>query len=107
MSGRGPARVGDLVQGLLRERGLDTQLRRQGVLEDWAERVGERIASVTRPTRVADAVLFVEVRSSAWMMELNLMKREILARVNEGRGEAPIERIVFTLMEGGTHADTE
>jgi hypothetical protein len=41
----------------------------------------------------------VEVRSSPWLMELNLMKREILTRLNEGRGDAPIEKLVFVLAE--------
>jgi len=43
--------------------------------------------------------LFVEVRSSAWLMELSMMKDDFLERVNARLGEAPIERIVFVLAE--------
>jgi hypothetical protein len=32
-------------------------------------------------------------------MELNFMRGEILRRLNEGRTEAPIEKIVFVLSE--------
>jgi predicted nucleic acid-binding Zn ribbon protein len=50
---------------------------------------------------VAASTLFVEVRSSAWLMELSLMKEALLERVNaELGGEGTIDRIVLTLMEG-------
>jgi predicted nucleic acid-binding Zn ribbon protein len=77
------------------------QLERTTALAEWPERVGERIAAVTRARSVAEATLFVEVRSSAWLMELNMMKGDILARVNEGHDEAPLEKLVFVLSEEG------
>lgn len=97
MSGGGePTRLGDLVKPFLREKGVDRQLRRVEVLEAWPELVGERVAEVTRAVRLSEGTLFVEVRSSAWLMELNMMKNQVLTRVNEGRDEATrIERIVF------------
>jgi predicted nucleic acid-binding Zn ribbon protein len=48
---------------------------------------------------VDEDALLVEVRSSAWIMELSLMKDRFLERVNERLEEAPIERIVFVLAE--------
>ena len=88
---------------MLERSGLVEQLGRVGVLDDWAERVGEAVARVTRPREVSGGTLIVEVRSSPWLMELNMMKGEFLRRVNEGR-EARIERIVFVLGEGQTGA---
>ncbi|HSR40670.1 MAG TPA: DUF721 domain-containing protein, partial [Longimicrobiales bacterium] len=83
MSGRGGGftRVGKLVEGLLREKGMRSQVRRMEVLHDWEERVGEGIARVTRPRSVSEGTLFVEVRSSSWLMELNMMKSDVLDRV--------------------------
>jgi hypothetical protein len=43
----------------------------------------------------------VEVRSSAWLMELEMMERRILATLNSGHERAVFERIVFRLAEGG------
>jgi predicted nucleic acid-binding Zn ribbon protein len=49
---------------------------------------------------VSEATLFVEVRSSAWLMELDMMKDRILAKVNQGRdADVRIERLVFVLAE--------
>lgn len=97
----GPVRVGELVEAFLSKGKVGRQVRRVGVLDEWAERVGERIATVTRPRSLSDAVLFVEVRTSPWLMELNMMREGILERLNEGREDVPIKKIVFVLMDGG------
>lgn len=69
-------------------------------LEEWAERVGPKIAGVTRARSISDGALIVEVRSSAWLMELNMMKGDILACVNRDR-EVPLEKLVFVLSPEG------
>ena len=97
----GPTRVGDLLDNLLAKKGLGLQIQRLGALEVWSDAVGEKISEVTEARTVVASTLFVEVRSSAWLMELSLMKAALLERVNaELGGERTIERIVLTLMEG-------
>ena len=101
MNNAGPTRVADLLGNLLEKRGLGTQLRRLGALDVWSDAVGEKIAEVSEAKTVVASTLFVEVRSSAWLMELSLMKEALLQRVNmELGGERTIDRIVLTLMEG-------
>jgi predicted nucleic acid-binding Zn ribbon protein len=95
----GPTLVGDLVNRVLARTGALEQVQRASVLAEWDELVGARIADVTRARSIADATLFVEVRSSAWLTELNLMRHEILGRLNAGRKEGRVERIVFVLAE--------
>jgi predicted nucleic acid-binding Zn ribbon protein len=94
-----PERVQDLLGGFLESAGIAEDQARQSVLEEWGGVVGPRIAEVTRARSVADATLVVEVRSSPWLMELNMMKREILRRLNEDR-TVPVEKLVFVLSPG-------
>lgn len=94
---RGPSRVGELLDGFLERQGVKDEIERVSVVEEWPERVGEKIAAVTRARSVAERTLFVEVRSSAWLMELNMMKGQILDRLNRDRDEAPLEKLVFVL----------
>ena len=97
----GPTRVGELLGDLLEKRGLRTQILRIGALDVWSDAVGERVAEVTEAKTVVASTLFVEVRSSAWLMELSLMKEALLERVNAELGEeGTIDRIVLTLMHG-------
>jgi len=96
---RGMGKVDEVLGGLLRSLGIHQEVARQGVLERWPEVVGEKIAAVTRARAVSRGTLFVDVRSSAWITELNLMRHELLARLNAGAGDARVERIVFTQAE--------
>jgi predicted nucleic acid-binding Zn ribbon protein len=96
---KGLEKVGEFLGGFLERAGLKEQVRRAEVVEEWEDRVGEAIGRVTRARGVRGADMVVEVRSSAWLNELNLMKGEILRRVNEGREDALIEKIVFVLAE--------
>ena len=98
MAGR-PVRVDSVLAALLEKHGVKEQVERMSVLDLWPELVGEHVARVTRAKGVSEATLFVEVRTSAWLMELNIMKGEFLARVNERLGDVPLERIVFVLAE--------
>ena len=91
-----PERVQDLLGDFLERSGVAEDLARQSALEEWAEAVGPRIAGVTRARSVADATLVVEVRSSPWLMELNMMKGEILERLNRER-MVPVEKLVFVM----------
>ena len=78
---------------------MRVQLERTGVLDEWPGRVGDAIAKVTHARSVSDSTLIVEVRSSAWLMELNMMRGDFLQRVNELLEEVPLERVVFVLAE--------
>jgi predicted nucleic acid-binding Zn ribbon protein len=96
-----PTKLGDFLGQFLEHQGVKEQIERVSVLEEWAERVGPKIAEVTRARSVAERTLFVEVRSSAWLMELNMMKGRILARINEGRPDSALEKLVFVLSQDG------
>jgi len=95
----GPTSVGEALGKFLQESGLAERIEEASVVPEWEELVGEAIARVTRPTRVSHGTLFVAVRSSAWLMELNMMRGEILRRLNAGRERGRIEQIRFYLGE--------
>lgn len=97
--GAGPEKIDGVLDRVLEQHGLQHQVKRMEALDLWPEVVGEPVAAVTRARGVEDGKLFVEVRTSAWLMELNMMKGEFLARVNERLPETPLERIVFVLAE--------
>ena len=96
---KGPEKVGEVLGAFLKKAGLREAITRVDVVEEWGERVGEAIGKVTRAQGVRDSTLIVEVSSSPWLMELNMMRDEILRRVNEGRSEGLIKQIVFVLAE--------
>ena len=96
----GPTPLGDEVSKYLKASGLEEKIEVAAVVPAWPALVGERIAAVTTPLHTAEGTLVVAVRSSAWLMELKLMEREILRRVNDGKRSGRIERIRFVMGEG-------
>ena len=94
-----PTRVDVVLAQVLEKHGVQKQVQRAGVLELWPEIVGEKLAQVTRVKGMDWDALFIEVRNSAWLMELSMLKTEVLERVNARLADAPLERIVFVLAE--------
>ena len=92
-----PQLVGDLLSRFLNRAGLSAKVEAATVITDWDELVGPQIAAVTTPQRLSEGTLFVAVATSAWMMELNLMKSELLRRLNAGKREGRIKQIVFVM----------
>ncbi len=94
-----PTRLGDALRKFLAESQVGERMEEAAIVPEWAERVGPRIAAVTTPLRVSRGTLFVAVRSSAWMMELRLMEKEIVRRLNEGRERGRIEKVRFVMAD--------
>lgn len=60
------------------------ELLRMATLRDrWGEIIGGKAAANTKPSRLVGKRLFVTTRDAVWANQLTLMKREILARVEE------------------------
>lgn len=99
--GRTPEPLGGLVGALLEKWGLTDRVERARAVADWDRLVGPHIARVTGDVRVRGRTLFVEVQSAAWLSELNMMRHQLLRRLNAGRERGRIEKIVFLQAGGG------
>ena len=82
----GPRTAKDAIGAALAFRGITDAIRAQRVLTEWSELVGARIAARTRPRGVDSRTLVIEVASSAWLHELNLLRAQILAGLLERLG---------------------
>lgn len=89
--------MGDLLSGFLDKRGLSAKVEAASVLTEWAERVGPQIAAVTEPLRVSEGTLVVGVATSAWMMELSMMKAELMRRLNAGKSDGRLRQLTFVI----------
>lgn len=94
-----PERLADLLSQFLKRSGMEARIKQSAVLEEWPNLVGPEIGSVTRALSITDdGTLFVAVRNHAWMSELTMMERELLASVNRITGDKPILKLRWTLM---------
>jgi len=88
----------DAVSATLAYYGISENIRAERVHTEWYDLVGPRIAQRTRPFGVVGKLLVIEVASSAWMQELNLLKPQILTGLLERVGKpALFDDIKFRL----------
>lgn len=66
--------------------GISEEIRAGRLLTEWTELVGPKIAQRTRPDGISDRVLWIEVATSAWLHELNLLRVELVAGLVERLG---------------------
>ena len=90
---RQAARAGDLLKGLLSGLGIDERLHQYQALLVWDDVVGPQIAARTKPEKIRDGVLEVCVDQPTWMQQLQLLKPQILAKLNSRLGDAPLREI--------------
>ncbi len=95
------ALAGDLVEKMLKGFGLDERLQQYRALIIWEEVVGPQIAARTRPIRIREGILEVNVDQPTWMQQLQLMKPKILAQLNAQLGKATIKDLF--LKRGKVH----
>jgi predicted nucleic acid-binding Zn ribbon protein len=89
------------VAAALELHGITDQVRAGRVITEWTELVGPKIAQRTRPDGVTDRILWVEVATSAWLHELNLLRPQLLASLRDRLGAPPLfDDLKFRLTGG-------
>ena len=97
--GKRPERISVTISHFLERSGLKARVDQASVVPEWPHLVGAQIAAVTEPLSVtADGVLFVAVRTHAWMSELSLLEPELLASLNRQEGRPAVKKIRWQLM---------
>jgi hypothetical protein len=88
----------DAVAAALSFHGISDEVRAGRVVTEWTELVGPRIAQRTRPDGITHRVLWIEVATSAWLHELNLLRAPLLKGLTEKLGSpSPFDELKFRL----------
>ena len=104
MSGRyysRPRAFSSILRELRAKEPWGGRLARNFVFRVWPKAMGRGIARAARPVSLKNDCLHVEVGDSSWLYELELRKRELLARINEHLDGSRIGDIRFKLSNAG------
>lgn len=77
----------EAIVGLLEHHGISEEVRAGRIFTEWVELVGAKIAQRTRPDGITDRTLWIEVASSAWLHELNLLKPQLVMGLIDRLGQ--------------------
>ncbi len=86
-------RVGNLIKQIYGNTDFGLQLSRHQAWLIWDQLVGEQIAARARPLRLRNSILEVQVDHPVWMQQLQMLKPQILKKINERIPQAAITDI--------------
>lgn len=86
-------RIGGLLKQVFGARGMEERLNRYQAWLIWDQVVGKQIAARARPLRFRQGVLEVQVDHPVWMQQLQMLKPQILEKLNRQLPNAKIEDI--------------
>jgi len=89
--------LAQLLGDAMRSTGLGKRLQEYQAVEAWPEVVGELVAEHSKATSIREGTLFVDVTSSVWMQELQLLRGEIIERLNEYLGRSYVKQVVLSM----------
>jgi predicted nucleic acid-binding Zn ribbon protein len=93
--------ISGVLSRVLRQLGLESELKGWRAVEDWDELVGPRLSRHTRAVGFRQGTLRVEVDGSAWMHELGFLKRDLISRINQRLGSELVRDVRFVIPRGG------
>jgi len=87
-------KIGKVIDDYLGETNLNRKLKEFRLVSGWESIMGKTVSSRTKQIQIRDKVLYISVTSSVLKNELNMMRNDIVCKMNELAGERLIERIV-------------
>lgn len=93
---RQPARLGNVLNKLVRQRGIAEQTSGNELDQVWKQVAGERIAGKSFVRKLRSGVLEISVTNGAILEELSsYLKHELLSELQQRHPEPPITSLKF------------
>jgi hypothetical protein len=89
--------IGSIIADVLKTYRRESDAELVKVWQVWDEIVGDVIAANARPAAFKGKILLVHVSSSTWIHELQFLKKEMIAKLNDTLGKASIHDLKFKI----------
>ncbi len=86
-----------ILEAVAERLGLSAKLIEQRIAREWADIVGEQVATHTRPESIRGRRLSVLVDHSVWMQQLSFLKPDLLRRIRVHTGGETVQDLVFRI----------
>jgi len=87
--------LGDVLNTLLREEGLETPLLQKRLIDSWDDVMGPAIAKYTLNKFISNQTLVVHLSSPALRADLSMRRKQIVMLLNQAVGRIVIADIRF------------
>jgi predicted nucleic acid-binding Zn ribbon protein len=84
-----------ILDKTLKSQGIDKRLQQENAVLHWEDIVGKKIANAAKAVRIDRGTLLVEVKSSAWKHQIQMLKPDIIKKINAQLGADTVKNIRF------------
>ena len=91
----GPRPLGEVLQEVIDELGVQNEIDEARVIETWASVAGTKINSLTESAWMKGSTLYVKITSAAGRQELHMTRRKWRERLNGEFDTDLVDEIVF------------
>lgn len=85
--------ISELLSQYLRQQGMETPLLQRRIVDMWDSLMGPSIAQYTTEKFIKNQVLFVKILNPALRHDLNMMRSQLVKRLNEAVGSQIITEV--------------
>ena len=89
--------IGSILAEVLKTYRRDSDGELVQVWQVWDDVIGDVIAQNARPAAFKGKILLVHVSSSTWVHQLQFLKKEMIAKLNNAFGKALIDDLKFKI----------
>ncbi|MGB5747815.1 MAG: DUF721 domain-containing protein [Desulfobacterales bacterium] len=89
--------IGSILADVLKTYRRESDAELVQVWRIWDDIVGDVIAQNARPAAFKGKILLVHVSSSTWVHQLQFLKKEMIAKLNNAFGKALIDDLKFKI----------
>ena len=87
--------IKDLVNALMKRYGADEKIAENRLISAWGELLGKTVGKYSRNLYIRNRKLYVTVNSSIVKVELQMIKDQLIKRLNEKAGKDIIDQIII------------
>ena len=87
--------IKDLVNALMKRYGVDEKIAENRLIMAWEEVLGKTVGKYSRNLYIRNRKLYVTVNSSIVKVELQMIKDQLINRLNEKAGKDIIDQIII------------
>ena len=87
--------LGEVLQKLLRDEGLETPLQQKRLIDAWDTVTGKTVARYSGEKFIKNQTLYVKILNPALRQDLSMMRSELVRRLNMAVGSYVISDIHF------------
>jgi predicted nucleic acid-binding Zn ribbon protein len=89
--------IGNVIDGVLKSFRSEPNYALTKIWRLWDEVAGETIASNARPAAFKGKLLIVHVISATWIHQLQFLKNDLMAKLNDALGKPLVKEIKFKI----------